>query len=125
MFADSPLIFAFVDLSVLGFAIAAIAMLVKQRKVFGSAISPVGLVCAGTGIGIFGLYYLTDLLLVAASPWGHTESIVSNIIKYRSDVSWMTNSYGLILLFASLLLAFRHIFSRRGESTDERSAPES
>ncbi len=110
MLMESPLVIALIDLSVIGFIVAAIAMLFRQRKAFGTAISPLGLICAGAGIAIFGLHYLTDFVVIISRPSGQGVGSIHTLI--RSDISWLTGSYGLILLFASLLLGSRHISSK-------------
>lgn len=105
MYTNSVLAIASVDLAVLVMAGWCLTALVGRRKFLSATLSTMGLICVGAGISIFGLFYLTDLVLVALVPQFASHEVAMGMLESRHpNVAWLAGAFGFVLMAWGFLI---------------------
>ena len=113
MYTEPFAAIAFVDLVILGFSAVAIVMMVKQRRAFGAALSPSGLICSAVGVAVFASYHIADLVIVAGKAWSNGAE---NLAGGLSPGVWILVVCGLVIILAGLVISVRRLSLLLAES---------
>jgi signal transduction histidine kinase len=100
---------ATVDALVLGISFLALASMLRYRRYLSMSGSLLGLVCIVAGITLFAIFHGIDFLLIAVLPQFVSAEWSSQLFqKLHPDTSWITGSYGLVLIVWGFLIVTRH-----------------